>query len=188
MEATGFVLAGGGSTRMGRDKALLPYRGTTLAGYVASIVEQAAGSVALIGDAKRYHGIGYPVFPDAIPQCGPMGGIYTALSVTATDWNLVVACDMPMLSAALLRRLLEHAFQSPAQCVAGATGGELEPLCAIYHRRSLPALARAIADRRLKMRDLLSELECDRVLLAEPSTLANVNTPNDWVRFEKWPA
>jgi len=188
MEATGFVLAGGGSTRMGRDKALLPYRGTTLLKYVAAAVEQAAGRVVLIGDAKRYHGIGYPVYPDSVPPCGPMGGIYTALSVTATDWNLVVACDMPMLSAPLLGSLLQHASRTTAPCVAAAIGGRPEPLCAVYHRRCLPALAQAIADHRFKMTRFLEDLQWDPVALGEPSALANVNTPAEWAIFENSPA
>ena len=119
MEATGFVLAGGGSSRMGRDKALLPYRGTTLLAYIASVVRQAAGTATIIGDPDRYSNVGFPVCPDQIPQCGPIGGIYTALSVTASDWNLVVACDMPMLSAPVLRRLIERSFHPQAVALPG---------------------------------------------------------------------
>jgi len=182
------VLAGGASTRMGRDKALLPYRGATLVKYIASVVEQAAGSVALIGDERRYRDLGYPVYADKIPHCGPMGGIYTALSVTATDWNLVVACDMPLLSAAVLERLVERAFKSSADCIVGTASGEPEPLCAAYHRRLLPALEGAIADKRLKMKDLIAEFKFEPMALAEPGALANVNTPADWVRFANLPA
>jgi molybdopterin-guanine dinucleotide biosynthesis protein A len=188
MEATGFVLAGGGSTRMGRDKALLPYRGTTLLEYIASMVRQTAGTATIIGDPYRYRNVGYPVCPDQIPPCGPIGGIYTALSVTASDWNLVVACDMPMLSAPILRRLIEHSFQSLSNCIVGAEpGGEPQPLCAVYHRRCLLLLEQAIRDKRFRMRELLLELNAERVAL-DPSVLANVNTPGEWARFEDQPA
>jgi len=188
MEATGFVLAGGGSTRMGRDKALLPYRGTTLLEHIASIVRQAAGTATIIGDPDRYRNVGFPVCPDQILHCGPMGGIYTALSVTASDWNLVVACDMPMLSAPVLRRLIDHSFQSPSNCIVGTgPGGEPHPLCAVYHRRCLPLLEQAVRDKRFRMKGLLSELDAEHVAL-DPSALANVNTPGEWVRFESRPA
>ena len=182
------MLAGGASTRMGRDKALLPYRGTTLVKYVAAVVQQAAGAVFLIGDPARYADTGYPVYPDKIPHCGPMGGIYTALSLTTTDWNLVVACDMPKLSPPVLRHLLECASAAAADCVAGSSDGSgPEPLCAVYHRRCLPALARSISHNLLKMKDLLSALTVKAVLLEEPSALANVNTPGEWLRFDDLP-
>ena len=188
MEATGFVLAGGESARMGRDKALLPYRGTTLLEYVASVVRQAAGTVSILGDAKRYRNLPYPVYPDRVPSCGPIGGIYTALSMTDSDWNLIVACDMPMLSAALLRPLIDASFRSTVDCLVGAgPGGEPQPLCGIYHRRCLPAVERAIRDKRFKMKELVSELKAGIVTLDE-SLLANVNTPGEWVRFEERPA
>jgi molybdopterin-guanine dinucleotide biosynthesis protein A len=188
MEATGFVLAGGGSTRMRRDKALLHYRGTTLLEYVASVVRQAAGTANIIGDPDRYRDIGYPVWPDRIPHCGPIGGIYTALSLTASDWNLVVACDMPMLSASVLRGLIDRSFQSPGNCVVGVElGGQAHPLCAVYHRRCLPLLEQAIRDKRFKMRALVVELNAEHVTL-DPSVLANINTPGEWAPFETRPA
>src|ERR1700737_3888460 len=188
MEATGFVLAGGRSARMGRDKALLPYRGTTLLEHIASIVRQAAGTAAIIGDAHRYREVGYPVYPDQVPQCGPIGGIYTALSVTSSDWNLVVACDMPMLSSPVVRRLIEHSVQSPGVCIVGVgPGGEPHPLCAVYHRRCLPLLDQATRDKRFRRRGLLRELNAEQVAL-DATALANVNTPGEWARFEDQPA
>src|ERR1700737_2946897 len=99
MRRSGFVLAGGASSRMGRDKALLAYRETTLVEYVARVVREAVGSVTLIGDPDRYRELGHKVYRDKVSGCGPLGGTHTALSVSATDWNLVVACDMPGISA-----------------------------------------------------------------------------------------
>src|SRR5580692_8319484 len=145
MQRSGFVLAGGGSSRMGRDKAMLPYGGTTLVEHLARAVQDAARSVALIGDPGRYSNLGYPVYPDKFSGCGPLGGIYTALSVSSTDWNLIVACDMPAVTVDVLKVLLANAQESTGDCVV-ATGPtrEPEPLCAVYHRRCLPVLARAI--------------------------------------------
>jgi len=172
---------------MGRDKALLPYRGTTLVEHLARVVQEAAGAVALIGATDHYRSLGYPVYPDKFPGCGPLGGIYTALSVSSTDWNLIVACDMPGISADVLRTLLGSAEQSGKSCVV-ATGptGDPEPLCAVYHRSCLPVLARAIEEKRFKMRDLVAQL--DRTLKpVDASALANVNTPAEWADFEPKP-
>ena len=183
MRASGFVLAGGASTRMGRAKALLPYRGTALVEYVAGAVREAAGGVTLIGDPAQFSHLGLPVLADEVPACGPAGGIYTALLRTVTDWNLILACDMPAVSAAVLRELLEEAEGSAAGCiVAAGPGGWPEPLCAVYHRRCLPVLERAIEEKRLKMRDLVGEMGAHLVTLP-PSAVANVNTPAEWSEF-----
>jgi molybdenum cofactor guanylyltransferase len=187
MPWSGFVLAGGESSRMGRDKALLPYRGTTLLEYLARVVQQAAGSVALIGAPGRYSSLGYPVYRDKFPGCGPLGGVYTALSVSTTDWNLIVACDMPGISADVLRTLLRSAAESGKSCiVATGTNGEPEPLCAVYHRGCLPVLARAIEEKRFKMKDLIAELD-SMATPVDASALANVNTPAEWAEFEHRP-
>jgi molybdenum cofactor guanylyltransferase len=184
MQASGFVLAGGASKRMGRDKALLPYAGTTLVEHVAKTVRDAAGSVTLIGDPSKLGALGMPVIPDQVPSCGPVSGIYTALRVTQTDWNLVLACDMPSVTSAILRELLRRAETSATHCVA-ASGSEglAEPLCALYHRRCLPALEQAIRDKRFKMRHLVDEIG---VTLApvSPLALANLNTPAEWAELE----
>ena len=187
MQRSGFVLAGGGSSRMGRDKALLPYRGTTLVEHLARAVQEAAGSVALIGEPGRYSSLGYPVYRDKFPGCGPLGGVYTALSVSSTDWNLIVACDMPGISADVLRTLFQSAVESGKSCIV-ATGptGEPEPLCAVYHRGCLPVLARAIEEKRFKMKDLVTELDT-RARPVDASALANVNTPAEWAEFEHKP-
>jgi molybdenum cofactor guanylyltransferase len=184
MRASGFVLAGGASKRMGRAKALLPYQGSTLAEFVAERVRQAAGSVALIGDPLQFGHLGLPVFADTIPGCGPAGGILTALQVSATDWNLIVACDMPGISGEALGELLQHTERASTPCVAAAApGGEPEPLCAVYHRSCAPAIAQAIRDKRLKMRELVEEIGVAAVALA-PAALVNVNTPAEWAQIE----
>jgi len=187
MQASGFVLAGGQSTRMGRDKALLPYRGTALLEHVARTVLAAAGSVTVIGDPQRYGRFGLPVVADRIPGCGPLGGISTALSITSTDWNLIVACDMPAISEAALRALIHRAAGSTRNCVAAAgPDGQPEPLCAVYHRRYLPVLECALREKRFKMRDLLLELAAEPWAV-DAAALANVNTPAEWDEFAKQP-
>ena len=186
MQASGFVLAGGGSTRMGRNKALLPFHGITLVEHIARIVREAAGSVTLIGDPAQLGHLGLPVVPDTLPGCGPASGIYTALTMTSTDWNLIAGCDMPAITRDILAGLLRRAAVTPVaiDCiVAAGPDGDAEPLCAAYHRRCLPVVARAIRDNRLKMKNLLVEFSTE-MLSVDASALANVNTPAEWAEFE----
>jgi molybdopterin-guanine dinucleotide biosynthesis protein A len=103
--------------------------------------------------------------------------------MTATDWVLIAGCDMPALTPEILTGLLSAA-RIPSVCIAASgADGEPEPLCAVYHRRCLPAVARAIRENRFKMRDLLKELGVES-LPVDPGAVANVNTPAEWVEFE----
>jgi molybdopterin-guanine dinucleotide biosynthesis protein A len=188
----GFVLTGGRSSRMGRDKALLPIprssaAGSSLPASASSLVErtaewvrEAAASVTLIGMPQRYAHLGLPVVADLVPDCGPIGGLYTALNITPADWNLIVACDMPALTADFLCRLLAAARQSPSLCLVPETASGLHPLCAVYHRRALPAVRSAIDHKRFKMHDLLKSLAAVSWPVADPLPLCNVNTPLEW--------
>jgi molybdenum cofactor guanylyltransferase len=174
----GYVLVGGASSRMGRDKALLPFRGITLAQAIAEAVEASAGSVALVGGGTR------GAIPDLYPGEGPLGGILTALKASNTDWNLVVACDMPALSPHFLRQLLGAAecCEGDALVPAGPSG-RLEPLCAVYHRRSRGGLERAFARGVRKMAVALEEVRCVTWRVPEVFYFQNVNTPEDWAAY-----
>ena len=178
--SAGFVLTGGRSSRMGRDKALLPIEGSVLVERTAERVRAAAGSVTLIGAPERYAHLGLPVAPDLIENCGPIGGLYSALKIGRADWNLLVACDMPGLTAEFLRELLDAARQCGSTCLVPQTESGLHPLCAVYHRRAEGAVASAIEHKRFKMHDLLKILKAVSFPVADAAQLQNVNTPVEW--------
>ena len=181
MDSTaGFVLTGGRSSRMGRDKALLPIEGGLLVERIAEVVRAAAGNVTLIGAPGRYAHLGLPVLPDLVEGSGPICGLHTALKATRADWNLVVACDMPGLTARFLSDLLAAAKQQGCACLAPQTDSGLHPLCAVYHRRAGDAVEFAIQHKRFKMHDLLKVLEAQSFPVADAAQLQNVNTPVEW--------
>jgi molybdopterin-guanine dinucleotide biosynthesis protein A len=179
----GFVLAGGRSSRMGRDKALLPFRGATLLEHTAKVVRAAAGSVAVIGAPERYAAFGFTVAADDHPGLGPIGGIEKALAMTTAGWNLIVACDMPELTVAFLKQLLDAAEASAADCVipTGA-GGRPEPLCAVYHRRCLDLVRDAIARGERKLTAAFAQARV-QTLSGAPAVFSNLNTPADFDRL-----
>lgn len=177
MDVAGYVLAGGRSSRMGRDKALLDWHGRTLLEQVAGTVREAVGNVTVIGAPERYAHIGLRVIADAVPDCGPLGGLLTALRDASTDRVLLTACDMPFLTAALLRELAQT-----AGLIVVPDTGRLHPLCAVYGRSLLPAVESAVQDRRLRMHDLLAGPVTR--LPASPDLLANLNTPEDLLTRE----
>lgn len=180
MTRSGFVLVGGASRRMGRDKALLPLGGTTMVEQIAARVRAAAGNVTLIGSPEKYGHLGFNVVPDEIENCGPLGGLYTALRLTKADWNVLVACDMPGVTEAFLRHLFDAAEGSDADCVVPEIDGKVDPLCAVYHARLAKAAESAIHRKLLKMQDFVSELRASIWRVTDPAPLENVNTPAEW--------
>lgn len=168
---------------MGRDKALLPWRGGSLAAHIAGIVKEAAGVVTVVGREAEYPGYRGRILPDLHPGLGPLGGLETALTDSGAEWNLVVACDMPRLTADWLAAVLSTARRSgSAGCVIPIAAGRAHPLAAAYHRKCLPRVTEIVFDRSLRLLDAVERLEPE--FLAVPpeaeACFANMNTPEDW--------
>ncbi|HXN48047.1 MAG TPA: molybdenum cofactor guanylyltransferase [Bryobacteraceae bacterium] len=182
--ARGFVLTGGGSSRMGRDKARLPFRGRTLIEWVAGQVREAAGSVTLVGAPERYADLGLEAIAEAHAGLGPLSGIEAALGHSEADLNLIVACDMPHLNVADLRGLIASAAAWDADVCATAGGPDgAEPLCAVYHRRCLADVQQALGEGRLKVFELYAGWKVRLWEPADPNLATNINDLEDWRRL-----
>jgi molybdenum cofactor guanylyltransferase len=184
VESAGYVLVGGRSSRMGRDKALLPWRGAPLAKWIAGVVAESAGSATLVGSVERHAGLGFRAIPDIFPGEGPLGGILTALRDSSAEWNLVVACDMPGIDAILLGRLLESARASGADVLLPISAGDRpQPLCAAYRANCLAPFETAFGGGVRKMTAALEAVTVRRLPMEEVLQFQNVNTPEDWAAY-----
>ena len=96
------------------------------------------------------------------------------------EWNLLVACDLPHVDAALFKILFEAAESCGRRALVPSSGARLEPLCAVYHRDLLPAVFSAISARSLKMHDFVAAIDACVWPAPDPSVFRNVNTPGDW--------
>ena len=176
----GFVLVGGKSSRMGCDKALLPFHGEPLARHIAAVVATAAGSATFVGDPEIYGHLGYAVVRDRKPGLGPLSGIHAALSVSDRDWNLIVACDMPEITAPFLTNLLDLAEQRDADCLVPAgPSGRPEPLCAVYHRRSLAHIEAALEAGVFKVMHAFGGAKVSVCPVMDAALFQNCNTPRN---------
>ena len=162
-QVTGFVLAGGASSRMGRDKALLELDGIPLVLRTARLLEAVVTRVAVIGRAECYARLGVQTLPDDFPGCGPLGGIATALRSSHAAWSLVVACDLPYLTPGWLEYLVGRARASTANVVVPESARGLEPLCAMYHERSKAAITAMLERGLRKVSDALAGLPAGTV-------------------------
>jgi molybdopterin-guanine dinucleotide biosynthesis protein A len=145
LEIGGYVLAGGGSTRFGRDKALVEVGGVPMLELMLDLLITVTGEVIIIGPPERYMNFGVGIVRDRWAGEGPLGGIITALELTAKSpakckWNLIVSCDMPFLTREWLTFLCQRAAKSEAQVVLPFSGHGPEPLCACYRTDASGAL------------------------------------------------
>lgn len=128
----GFVLAGGESARMGREKGLLELGGLPMIVRTARLVEAVGAQVMVVGAPEKYEPLGLRATRDDWPGAGPLGGIATALRASGSAWNLVVACDLPYLTKDWLGFLIGRAQKSIADAVLPMNDAGAEPLCAMY--------------------------------------------------------
>lgn len=132
----GFVLAGGASSRFGSDKSQAEIGGMTMLHRMLDLVRTVCGDIRVVAASAKQDNNGVVAVPDRWPGEGPLGGIITALLTSAdsgtVEWNLILGCDMPFLTADWLAYLTARAAASPAQVIAPESENGLEPLCAIW--------------------------------------------------------
>ncbi len=176
----GWVLAGGKSSRMGTNKALLWNEAKMpFLQHAASVLQSISQTVQIIGDPAIYHPLGFAAIPDLRPYCGPLAGIEAALSATTEDWNAFLACDLPGVRATVFEALRDLLDPAADVILPQHPDGRTEPLCAIYHRRTLPAIQAALDSGNRKVTDVLRPLTLRYLPVADPSIFQNLNTPAD---------
>ncbi len=189
MNACGVILAGGKSSRMGRRKELLPWKGRTLVEHLAQSVI-AAGMPCLIvsnepqllpDDLCRLQEVS--VVRDQTESCGPISGIVTAFRVRTEEIYLVLSCDLPFVDSkqlALLRQFGESLSKWDA--VVTQSDGRMHPLFALYHRRTQGEWEAALAARQYKVMSVLERLRVQTVPngLLDPWATFNANTPGEY--------
>ncbi|MCU1383557.1 MAG: Molybdopterin-guanine dinucleotide biosynthesis protein [Acidobacteria bacterium] len=181
------ILAGGQATRFGgRDKSALLVDGRAILDRQIAALSPLTEDLMIVGGAQRS---APRVIADIVAGCGPLGGLHAALTAARGDALFLVACDMPYVTTAFVEYLLSLAGSADAVVPRSERG--YHPLCAVYTRACLEPAAARLADRRLKMRELVDDVRT-RVVSAEDirrfgdpdRLLANVNTPADFAGLE----
>jgi molybdopterin-guanine dinucleotide biosynthesis protein A len=187
---TGIVLAGGRSSRMGQDKASLRFGDETLAGRVVRIVGTVADEVIVVAAPGTSLAVSPArVVHDPVSHLGPLAGIATGLAASATELNLVVACDMPLVMPAVLRRLIELCGQADI-CLA-VSGSHASPLCAVYRGEVAWAAQELLDAGERRVMALLDRVQTKRVDAAifrdidpDLDTFVSCNSPDELRKAE----
>jgi molybdenum cofactor guanylyltransferase len=161
------ILAGGSSSRMGRDKSRLRLGGRTLLAHIRATAKT-------VGLPHRI------IRCDLVSHCGPLGGLYTALVTSLADATLFLSCDMPFVSAGLLEMLLLKAKRNETALFVEANGLVGFPLL-LFRQTALPVVESQLEKRVFSLQQLSQALRSQTIRLAarQACELFNVNTPDD---------
>ncbi len=184
-DVTTFILAGGKSTRMGRDKAFVVLEGRSLIQRALDIARAVTSDVRIVGDPAKFAAFA-PTVEDIFPNCGPLGGIHAALCSSQTELNLILAVDVPFVSPELLQYLIQRARDSSATVTVAQSGGRFQPLCAVYRREFSECAETALRAGRYKIdglfavaaAQLIPEEELEEAGFSR-QCFRNLNTPGE---------
>ncbi len=181
-DVCGVILAGGRSSRMGRDKARLEVDGLSMFEKTLRMMRSLFFRVIIAGDRPDLSRPDLPFYPDRYPGSA-LGGLYTGLSSARTEWILVTPCDLPYPDETIARRLLS--LRKDADVVVPKTPGGLEPLFAVYRNTCLPYMKELLENNRFKIDRFYPQVRVRYVPVAElpdgwEKSFLNVNTPEQY--------
>lgn len=182
---TAAIMAGGKSTRMGTDKAFVPLQGKPMIEHVLERVEGLGDETILIAnEAEKYSFLNLPIFGDIYVNCGPLGGLHSALYHASFPHVLVVACDMPWLNPQLLAFMLS--LRHTADAIVPRWSKFPEPLHAVYGSQCLGPIETNLQAKNLKLISFYAQVDVrylDQTAISafdpEGRSFSNVNTPED---------
>jgi molybdopterin-guanine dinucleotide biosynthesis protein A len=149
MKLNAFILAGGKSSRMGVDKGLVHLSGKPMIQYIIDTLEQLKLPIQIVSNNSEYEQFGFPVHQDLIKDKGPIGGIYTALSSSDSELNLIISCDTPFVNSALIESLIaECKYQT---VTISEYEGWQHPLVGIYSKSGMKTFQSQIEKDDLKL-------------------------------------
>lgn len=177
---TVFILCGGKSSRMQSEKGLVLFQEKPFIEHIIKAILPITEQIKLITASKEYDYLEYEKMPDIVSDKGPLGGIYTALSNSKTEFNLILSCDIPLISTELLKELISKHTEE-AGITIFASESRLHPLIGIYSKKILPVIKKAIETDELKMMDLLAKVPHQIINIDESENfpLTNINSADE---------
>ena len=185
------LLLGGKSHRMCENKAMLPFDGVPAWKAVCAVLSQCGTVYLSVSEEAEFWDCPYPIVPDEIPNCGPMGGLTSLLKSCKEDRLFLCACDMPQMSANFIHFLEDRLSRQSMNCegiVVEDELGRLYPTAAIYKKSFLPRLEKAMLEKQYRMSVPIREGNFCILPLQElpkqlEAALLNVNTKSEYQSY-----
>jgi molybdenum cofactor guanylyltransferase len=169
---------------MGRDKALLTFDGEPLVERGIRKLGEVCVEVAIAGGTEELARFGRVILDKSV-GCGPLGGIFSALEESSFEWNLFLPVDAPFVPVSALKELLAKADGFEGVCVMARAAGQMQPLCAVYSKKSLGVLQQELAAGRWKVTKAIEAAgEVRFVDFEHAGWFANLNTPEEFAEAE----
>ncbi|MDR7131521.1 molybdopterin-guanine dinucleotide biosynthesis protein A [Algoriphagus sp. 4150] len=177
-EIAAYVLCGGKSVRMQAEKGLVLYKGKPFIRWIIEAIMPITSTIILVTSNGDYSLVGLPMIEDIYADKGPVGGIYTALSHSTSERNLILSCDVPKITADLLLSLTEESEKKKASVTFLSDGKNDYPLIGVYKKETLETLAEAISADKLKLCPLVNLMSHHKLIINshQKSLVQNVNS------------
>ncbi|MCC4212628.1 molybdenum cofactor guanylyltransferase [Leeuwenhoekiella parthenopeia] len=181
-----YILCGGKSSRMKRDKALVLLQEEPFIKHVVNALNKTTTAICLVSENRNYEQFGLPLVADIYKDKGPLGGIHAALNHTQEERVLILSCDIPLINSQTLTRLVDAALSNPDANIHFATANEnWHPLIGVYAKALLPDLELALQQNHLKLIDFIKTQTYKEIAIADTRSLTNVNTPEALAEIQK---
>jgi len=184
---TGVILAGGKNSRMGSDKGLLEVEGKRIIERIMDELKQVVDEILIISNDNSYNYLGCKVYTDIIKDCGPMGGIHSALTHSSTEKNLIISCDMPFVSKDILQKIINGSAK--CEIAIPKYDKRLEPLCAVYSKSCTHKFEELINKEEFKLKDSFKYFIVKRINFTKEelsgNEFTNINTPEEYQHIKQ---
>jgi len=177
---TGIILAGGKSSRMGTEKGLILYKNKPFVEHIIEAMNPLVDNIIIISNNKAYESFGFKCYEDLIKNTGPLAGIYTGLNYSKTDHNLIVSCDIPLVNAVVLQKLIDQKNDA-SEVIQLQSQGKNMPLIALYKKSCEVIFMEELHQNQKKVQKALKKCNVKTVVIDESleQVTANINTPED---------
>jgi molybdopterin-guanine dinucleotide biosynthesis protein A len=179
-DITGIILAGGKSTRMGSDKGFLKLNGVSFMEYSITAMKPLVSEIIIVSNNPDYDIFNLKRVEDVIKEAGPLAGIYTGLKTSKTEFNLVLSCDVPLITKEILEMLIE-AQDRQSDIVQIVSQGKSMPLIALYKKCCETQFYQLLKNDERRLHVAVNQCKVKNITLSSQTELftKNINTPED---------
>ncbi|MGC1205970.1 MAG: molybdenum cofactor guanylyltransferase [Flavobacteriaceae bacterium] len=177
---TGIILAGGKSSRMATDKGFLLLNGKPFVQYSIDALKPLVSEIMIVSDNQDYDIFGLKRINDITKNAGPVAGIYSGLEASSNEYNLILSCDIPLISSEILQQLIDN-IDNESQIIQVESQGKSMPLIALYKKELASTFDTFLKNEERRLRIVIKSCKSKNIILEkehEFSTM-NVNTQNE---------
>ncbi len=184
-DIVGAILAGGKSSRMGTDKALLIFNGKPFIQHISEVLLSIFERVIVVSDQnEKYEFLNLPIYSDLYKNCGPLAGIHSAFVNTQSDGVFITSVDLPLINVSAIQYILNQ--KCDADAILYYIDNQVQPLFGLYNRRCLMKIENQLKQKRYSVLEFLNTIHTNIIQLnltqidSLSEILQNINSPKDY--------